>query len=293
MGTRGVLLADWYDFPQYYDIAFRSDTLLESDFVEAACRKYCPFRVRRLLEPACGTGRLVAELAARGYQVTGFDLNGRALDFLRRRLARRGLRASTFEADMSDFRLARPVDAAYCPINTFRHLLTEEAARGHLECVAKSLRPGGIYILGLHLLPLDADQESIERWSEHRGQTKVTVTLRVLASDRRRRIEDLRVSVLVRRGAKELRFRHEFQFRMYTPEQFGRLLAAVPSLELCDVFDFWYDIDYPLDWSDDLADTVVVLRKRIGERGQGRGERREGEGRGPPVTHPSSFIPNP
>ena len=90
----------------------------------------------------------------------------------------------------------------------------------------------------------------------------MTVTLRVLATDRRRRIEDLRVSVLVRRGTKELRFRHEFPFRMYTPQQFGRLLAAVPSWELCDVFDFWYEIDRPLTWSDDLADTVVVLRKR-------------------------------
>ena len=169
---------------------------------------------------------------------------------------------ATFAADMSDFRLARPVDAAYCPVNTFRHLLTEQAARAHLECMAGSLRPGGIYILGLHLLPLDADQESIERWTERRGGTQVTVTLRVVATDRRRRIEDLRASVLVRRGASELRFRHEFQFRMYTPQQFGCLLAAVPAWELCDVFDFWYQIEDPLDWNNDLADTVVVLRKR-------------------------------
>jgi SAM-dependent methyltransferase len=262
MATRDVLRADWYDYPRYYDIAFQSDTRRESDFIESAARKYCPFRVRRLLEPACGSGRLVAELAARGYHLTAFDLNCRPLDFLQRRLARRGLRARTFQADMADFRLARPVDAAYCPVNTFRHLLTEQAARSHLECVAESLRPGGIYVLGLHLLPLDADPECIERWTEHQGQTQVTVTLRVLATDRRRRIEDLRASVLVRRGAKELRFRHEFQFRMYTPQQFGRLLAAVPSWELCDVFDFWYQIDSPLDWTNDLADTVVVLRKR-------------------------------
>ncbi len=258
----GILLADWYDFPQYYDIAFQSDTRRESDFIEAACAKYCPFPVQRLLEPACGTGRLVAELAHRGHQLTAFDLNRRALGFLRKRLARQGLRAESFEADMSDFRLDQPVDAAYCPINTFRHLLTEQSARGHLECVANALRPGGIYVLGLHLLPLNTNPESIERWTERRGQTQVTVTLRVLATDRRRRIEDLRVSVLVRRGVKELRFRHEFPFRMYTPQQFGRLLAAVPSLELCDVFDFWYEIDHPLAWSNDLADTVVVLRKR-------------------------------
>ena len=92
MPTTRPLQEDWYDYPQYYDIAFRSDTRLEADFIVAACRKYCPFPARRLLEPACGTGRLVAELAGRGYRLAGFDLNPSALGYVRRRLARRGLR---------------------------------------------------------------------------------------------------------------------------------------------------------------------------------------------------------
>jgi hypothetical protein len=141
-------------------------------------------------------------------------------------------------------------------------LLTEAAARRHLECVAESLRPGGIYILGLHLLPPDAAEEDGERWTARHGQTQVTVTLRVLETDRRRRIEKLRVCLLVRRSGQEFRLRHEFPFRMYTAGQFRRLLAAVPSLELCDVYDFWYEIDYPLQLNDEMADTVFILRKR-------------------------------
>ncbi len=201
--ARRPLEADWYDYPQYYDIAFGSETRLEADFIEAACRKYCPFPARRLLEPACGTGRLVAELAGRGYRVAGFDLNPAVLRYARCRLARRGLAARVFPADMAGFRLGRPVDAAYCPVNTFRHLLTEQAARRHLECVAEGLRPGGIYVLGLHLLPPDAAEEDGERWTARRGQTQVTVTLRVIETDRRRRIEKLRVSLLVRRAGKK------------------------------------------------------------------------------------------
>ena len=252
----------WYDHPRFYDIAFRSETPLEADFVEAACRKYCPFPARRLLEPACGTGRLVAELAGRGYQMTGFDLNRPSLDYLRRRLARRGLRADVFEADMADFRLLKPVDAGVCTVNTFRHLLSERSARRHLECVSESLRPGGIYILGFHLLPMDASEEDTERWTERQGRTQVTVTLRVLATDRRRRIERLRVSMLARTGAKEFRLRDEFSFRMYTAAQFRRLLKSVPSLELCGVYDFWYEIDYPMEFNDERTDTVFVLRKK-------------------------------
>jgi SAM-dependent methyltransferase len=268
MPTAQVIEASWYDYPQHYDFAFRSETRPEADFIEAACRKYCPFPVRSLLEPACGSGRLVAELAARGYKMTGFDLNQAAIEYLRRRLARRGLRATVFRADMaggdvsSSWPCHAPVDAAYCTLNTFRHLMTEEAARRHLECVARSLRPGGIYILGFHLLPPDTAAECIERWTERRGGTQVTTTLRVLSTDRRRRIEKLRINMLVRSGQKVLRLRDEFPLRMYTAAQFRRLLRAVPGLELCDVYDFWYEIDHPLKLDNVLSDAVFILRKR-------------------------------
>jgi SAM-dependent methyltransferase len=258
-----VLVASWYDYPQYYDIAYQTDTRREADFIEAACRKYCPFEVRRFLEPACGTGRLITELAARGYQVAGFDISQPALSYLRRRLARRRLHAKTFEADMSNFRLGRPVDAAYCTVNTFRLLLTEQAARAHLQCIADSIRPGGIYVLGLHLLPSDVDEENGERWTEWRGGTKVTVTLRVLRTNRRRRINDLRVCLLARRGSNKVRLRHEFQFRMYTASQLRRLLGSVPSLQLCDVYDFSYNIEKPSVLNDEMADSVFVLRRRL------------------------------
>lgn len=252
----------WYDYPQYYDLLFRSETQRESDFLVAAAQKYCCFPVRRLLEPACGSGRLVEEFARRGFDVTGFDLSEPALAYARRRLQRRRLKATIFQADMAKFHLDQPADAAYCTISTFRHLLTEDAARAHLQCVAQSLRPGGIYILAFHLLPPDADEECIERWIEWNGDTKVCGTLRVLNSSRRRRLETIRISLLVRRRRGTLRMRSEFPLRIYTAAQFRHLLAKVPELELCDVFDFWYDIEEPLPLNNDLADAVFVLRRK-------------------------------
>jgi SAM-dependent methyltransferase len=270
MSAKAVIESNWYDRPRYYDIAFQSETTPEADFIEAACRKYCPHPVHRLLEPACGSGRLITELAARGYRMTGFDLSAAALDFLRRRLARRKLRATVHQADMAQFRLPRPVDAAFCTFSSFRHLLTEDTARSHLECVVESLRPGGIYILGLHLIPPDASPECIERWRECQGNTRVAVDLRVVAFDRRTRIERLRVSLLVRRGAEQFRIRDEFPLRLYTAAQIRKLLASVPRLELLDVYDFWYEIDQPLKLDNELSDTVFILRKK-GSSGSGRG----------------------
>jgi hypothetical protein len=90
----------------------------------------------------------------------------------------------------------------------------------------------------------------------------VTVTLRVVSTDRRRRVETLRACLLVRTANRELRLRHTFDFRMYTAAQFRRLVAKVPCMELCDVYDFWYEIEHPLKLTDKVSDTVFILRKR-------------------------------
>ncbi len=257
-----IIEATWYDYPQYYDMAFRDDTAEEAEFLDVVWRKYCDFEVRRILEPACGTGRVITALAQRGYEMLGFDLSDSMLKYASKRLKRRKLDATLFNADMRDFQLEQQVDMAYNPVNSFRYLLTENDAQKHLKCMANAIRPGGLYILAMHLLPTDVDEESTERWTAKHGRTKLTATLRVLETDRRKRLETLRISLLVRSGEKEFRLRHEFQFRMYTAAQMKKTLAAVPDFELLDVYDFWYDIDEPQELNDVITDTVFVLRKR-------------------------------
>ena len=257
MRRDGILAANWYDYPQYYDIAFQTHTSAEADFIEAACRRYCPFDARRLLEPACGTGRLITELAARGYQVTGFDISQPALRYFEDGL--NGVASTPIPSKLRCpiFVSVDSADAAYCMVNTFRHLLTEQAARSHLECIASSLRPGGIYVLGMNLLP-----SSAARWAERRGKTKVTITESVLCTHLRRRTEDVQVCLTARRGSKEVRLRHQYQLRTYTRRQFRRLLASVRSFELCDTYDFPYDIDRPVALKNEIAYGVFVLSRR-------------------------------
>jgi hypothetical protein len=93
----------------------------------------------------------------------------------------------------------------------------------------------------------------------------------VLATDRRRRLETIRVSTLARAGTREIRLRDEFQLRMYTAAQIRKLFASVPQLELCDVYDFWYDIDEPLKLDNEISDTVFILRRK----GEGGGRKAE------------------
>ncbi len=95
-------MENWYDHPQYFDMVFRNETAAEVAFFDQAFRRFADLPVRRLLEPGCGSGRLVAEMAARGYQVTGLDLSQPMLDYLARRLKRRGLSAELVLGDMTE-----------------------------------------------------------------------------------------------------------------------------------------------------------------------------------------------
>ena len=198
MASTELKVENWYDHPEWFEVGFQDETLKEADFFEQAFAKYCPFKVKKVFEPACGGGRLVVEMAARGYKVTGFDLSAAMLDYTREQLRKRKLKATLFQGDMTKFTLPTLHDAAFCTFNSIRHLTTEAAARSQLQCVANSLRKGGLYFLGLHLAPPDIDDFCIERWFGKRDNLHVSTTLRVTESSRKKRLERLRISVLVK-----------------------------------------------------------------------------------------------
>src|SRR5262245_7675546 len=133
-----------YDFPHYYDLVFGSDWKAELDFLQGCFSQHARRPVRRLFEPACGTGRLLFRLGLAGYQVAGLDLNRRAVAYCNARLQRYGLPPSARVGDMTTFRLPKKIDACFNMINSFRHLRSDAAAKSHLRSVSKCLVRGGI-----------------------------------------------------------------------------------------------------------------------------------------------------
>src|SRR5262245_56541773 len=168
---------DWYETPLLYDIVFEEDTAKEGLFLEQAFERFGRVasrrEPRRVLEPACGSGRLVAEMARRGWAPTGFDLSAPMLDFARARLGRERLEATLATARMEQFRFAGKFELAHCLVSTFKYLLDEEGARSHLRAVAAALRPGGIYVLGFHLTAYFWRRCQHERWVGERDGTRV------------------------------------------------------------------------------------------------------------------------
>ncbi len=253
---------DCYDVPGYWDLAFSDETLTEANFLQAVATRFSPRPVRSVLELGCGGGRQTLEMSKRGYSVTAIELNPSCVKWTQRRLERRRLRADVQCGDMAEFQLSKPVDLAHCLVNTFRHLTSEESARQHLQSVAAALKPGGLYVLGFHLLPPDAAEIDCERWTILKRATRVTTTIRVLNFSRRSRIETVRFSLKVTTPRRIIRTSTDHRLRIYRADQFRSLLRSVPELELIDVFDFCYDLSEPLPLNDILGDAVFVLRRK-------------------------------
>jgi len=251
-----------YDYPAYYDLIFGADWRDEFEFLRAAFDRYAAREARHVFEPACGTARLLIRLAKAGYQVSGLDLNAAAVKYAQARFQRARRPAHLVVADMADFRLPRPADAAFNLINSFRHLPDERAASGHLRCMAESLAPGGVYLLGLHLTPSGNPTCTKETWSAKRSRVSAKSTMWTIDIDRRRRRERVGMKVSVTAGEKRLRFTDEFVFRTYSARQMQSLLRSVPEFELVATHDFGYDLDDPIEVDDRSEDVIYVLRKR-------------------------------
>ncbi len=105
------------DDAEFYDIAFDWD-VFEVDWLFERLG-----RPRAVLEPGCGSGRMLEAFTQRGVDVGGIDVSPRMIELARERL---GEDADLRVADMTDFDLGRMFDGAISPINTLLHLTPEE-----------------------------------------------------------------------------------------------------------------------------------------------------------------------
>lgn len=250
-----------YDYPHYYDLVFGSDWKAELDFLQQCFAKHGRRSMRRVFEPACGTGRLLVRLGRAGYQVYGLDLNPRAVAYCNERLQRYGLPQSARVGDMTRFRLPQRMDACFNMISSFQHLPSDEAAASHLDSVSKCLVRGGLYILGFHLSPTAAQPTDGEAWSARRGHLQINTRVRAIERNRRRRAERFEMVCDVYTPCQVRRLEEQLLFRSYTHVQFRRLLKQIPTLHQVATYDFRYQISQEIEADSSTEDVVYVLQK--------------------------------
>lgn len=262
-----TMQVDWYDTPLYYDIIFDEDTPLEADFLEVMHQRHGNGvrRNRSVLELACGSGRLMRELASRGWKTAGFDINPAMLDFARERIESAGLTALLWEDRMESFEVPRKqrFDLIHCLVSTFKYLLSERDALACLNRVAAALKPGGLFILGVHLTDYRHPKISHERWVVTRDGVEVVCNTRTWPVDPGSRIEAMRSRLKVTLPTGEIhRQETRWEVRSYSAAQLRALLQKVESLTLVAAHDFRHDPEDHRKLDDSYSDIVLVLKRK-------------------------------
>jgi SAM-dependent methyltransferase len=98
-----------------------------------------------VLDLGCGNGRVAMHLARRGRKVTGLDTEKRLLEVLEARAAQCALTVDTVCADARGFDLGVQFDAVFAPMHLVQLLEGSAGRKAMLVCVARHLRPGGVF----------------------------------------------------------------------------------------------------------------------------------------------------
>jgi len=219
-----------YSAPRYYEIAFELNRKGEVDFLVHCFKRYSPRRVRSVVDIACGTGPHLLRLADRG--------------------------------DMTDFRLARPVDAAICMQDSQGHLLKTEQLVAHLRAVARCLKRGGLYVFDRYMVSSWTNPARRWTWSKRRGRLIVRASFSALNDvDPVSQVFRERMTLeAIENGTRRL-YRQTHLSRMVFPQELKTVVELAGGFEFVQWF-FGFKPHQVLERSRHPIIMVVVLRKK-------------------------------
>jgi SAM-dependent methyltransferase len=194
---------------ELYDAVFAWDVEEEVDWLLERLGPEC----QSVLEPGCGSGRVLEPLARRGLEAVGIDRSPAMVELARAR----GLEA--VRADMTAFDLGRTFDGAVCPINTLGHLTPTELAR-HLERMGRHLRPDARYLVQLQI----GGEAHTSEWET--GGVRVTWTAEHVDPGAGRQRHRSRIETPTGEVVEE-----DHELTLWTPTAWAAAVAASPFAE--------------------------------------------------------------
>ncbi|MFW6387767.1 MAG: class I SAM-dependent methyltransferase [bacterium] len=207
----------------------------------------------RVLELACGTGRITLPLVHAGFEVWALDLSRPMLDELERKASRLPedvrARLHVVHADMCDFQLNIPFELIAIPFRGFQALVDQSQVEGCLASVRRHLASNGRFVVNTFQM------DPSERLSEYVGERTdwersdpvtgehVRRTRRILSVDHTRQVFYPEVIYYVTRddGTVErfsdclaLRYYYEYQLQVQLISSGFRISAAYGDFDRRD-----------------------------------------------------------
>lgn len=232
MGRQGL-----YADPMVYDILYTPGTAGEVRAFDRLEKRFSPGRLLKdslWFEPACGTGRYLRVVQGRGRRIAGFDLDVGQLDYARGRL--KVPPGALFQADMAHFSGAArqsglepgSVDFAFNPVNSLRHLDSDQTMLAHFEQIAAFLKPGAVYVVGLSMTDYAWLMPEEDLWQSARGRCKVSQLVNYLPPEpgtAKDRTEQVISHLTVKRPNRTEHFDDTYDLRTYDMKQWRDLIG--------------------------------------------------------------------
>ncbi len=142
---------DWYDgfFEDDWldEVALNADAVWSDRQTNFLVEKLELETSERVLDLACGHGRVALPLAERGLDVTGVDLSLRSIELARAAADSQGLNVAFVRSDMREIDFDADFDAAYSLYTSFGYFEEESENQRVLDAVWRALRPGGRFLI--------------------------------------------------------------------------------------------------------------------------------------------------
>ena len=255
-----------YNYPKYYDVAFGyRDVELECDFIEKKIGLFATTGNQRMLDVACGTGSHLVTLGRRGYEVDGFDLSQRMVEYAQEKADGAGLTTRIWVDRMDAFKVDRTYGVAFNLLTGFNYLLTNREAADHFSILAGAVEPGGIYVVELnHPRDFITNRPSTTNaWAESSGGVEVEVDWDHLRTpvDVITHQTGSNPKILIRDAGQVMSIEMTDRYRIYLYQEMRMLIEASGAFELVDACGS-FKLDNPLDDSRDSWRMILVMRRK-------------------------------
>ncbi|WP_077330210.1 class I SAM-dependent DNA methyltransferase [Virgibacillus siamensis] len=106
--------------------------------------------VQTIADLGCGTGQIASLLAHEGYDVIGVDNSADMLSVAQQRAQQENLAIQWIQQDLRQLQGLQNLDAAVSYCDVINYITDEDEVRTVFERVAKSLKPGGLFLFDIH-----------------------------------------------------------------------------------------------------------------------------------------------
>jgi SAM-dependent methyltransferase len=161
-------MGEYYERASDYALEYQSQTEQDVPFWCELVMRYTP---QRVLELACGSGRIGIELlhSPGNFQLEGLDISPEMLGAYQRKLAREPeavqQRVTLHEADMCDYQVEHKgqFDLVFLPFNSIAHLYEVEQQLDAFKNTYDHLIAGGRFVVDTFLPDIDYLSDALNR----------------------------------------------------------------------------------------------------------------------------------